>query len=136
MNISGALLSALIGGAGWILFAFAGQPIRRFWDLRGEVAYACNQYSRFISGPPSYAMKLRLSGSDNRDSATTEFRRLGMSLIAFDENERLATLVLSVFGFKSGASGRLLLDLAEALDNKMSLGPRRSDLLRFLRLLP
>lgn len=52
MNIGGALLSALVGALAWILFAFVGTPIRKFWDLRGDVALAMNQYARNISEPP------------------------------------------------------------------------------------
>ncbi len=50
-NTGGAIVSALIGALTWLLFAFAGTPIRKFWDLRGEVAQAMNQYARNISEP-------------------------------------------------------------------------------------
>jgi hypothetical protein len=54
----GATLSAFIGALGWILFQFVGMPIRKFWDLRGEVAHAMNAYARNISEPPENAFLL------------------------------------------------------------------------------
>jgi len=81
-------------------------------------------------------MKMWLTGNESRDAANAEFKRLGMNLIAFSENEALARISLRVFGFYPETAGKLLIETAEALGNGMSLGPRRSDILRFLRLRP
>jgi hypothetical protein len=136
MDISGALGSALIGCASWILFAFGGQPIRRFWDTRGDVAHACNLYARFIFEPPSFEEKLWLTDNKDRDAAKIEFGKLGLQLITFHENEALASFVLERFSISPKACGRLLLQLSENLNSGTSMGPRRSDILRFLRLPP
>lgn len=139
INIIGALISALIGAVGWALFAFVGTPIRKFWDLRGEVAHAMNQYARNISGPPQNEFVLRVETADvaqSRISAANEFRRLGLQILSFWQNESLARRALALIGIHGEAAGRLLLELSEANTVNYRLGPTRSDLARSLRLTP
>jgi hypothetical protein len=137
MNVSGALLSALIGALGWILFAFVGTPIRKFWDLRGEVAHAMNKYARNISEPPeNYAVLFAqpLDIKQSRDDAAQEFRRVGLLMISFWQNEAFARLILRQMRMNGEAAGQMLLELSEANTTTHRLGPRRSDLAATLRL--
>jgi hypothetical protein len=139
MNVSGALLSALIGAIGWILFAFVGIPIRRFWDLRGEVAHAMNQYARNISEASSNDFLLFVQPLDvkqSRSDAAKEFRRLGLQIISLWQNEALARFALRRMGMDGQAAGRMLIELAEANTATDRLGPRRSELASTLRLKP
>lgn len=137
-NIEGALAGLFIGAAGWLLTNFVGRPIREFWNLRGEVANALNKYSRYISGPPSEPRLMFPVDrtEDSRDAAIKEFVRLAHQLIAFWDNEALARQVLKSIGIRGDACGRMLLEAAEALNSRNSLGPRRYDLVATLRLKP
>lgn len=92
-NTGGAIVSALIGALTWLLFAFAGTPIRKFWDLRGEVAQAMNQYARNISEPhgnESLLFAQTVAIVQSRANSAKEFRQLGLQLISFWQNEALA----------------------------------------------
>jgi hypothetical protein len=137
-NIEGALAGFLIGVLGWFMINFVGRPIREFWNLRGEVAHALNKYSRYISGPPSEPRLLFPvdRSEDSRQVAIKEFVDLAHRLIAFWDNEALARRALMGIGIRGDACGRMLLDTAEALNARNSLGPRRSDLVATLRLKP
>jgi hypothetical protein len=137
MNITGALLSALIGMLAWTLFAFVGTPIRKFWDLRGEIAHAMNDYARNISEPPTndYLLLMQTIGIEQRRAGSAkEFRRLGLQILSFWQNEPLARLALHLIGINGEAAGRMLIELAEANTATDRLGPRRSDLASTLRL--
>lgn len=139
MNVGGALISALIGALGWILFAFVGTPIRRFWDLRGEVAHAMNAYARNISGPPQNDFLLAvtaISVANSRIESAKEFRRLGLAMLSFWQNEPLASFFLRLMRIRGDSAGRLLIELAEANTHTDRLGPRRSELAAALRLKP
>lgn len=137
MNFGGVLLSALIGGIGWVLFAFVGAPIRKFWDLRGEVLHAMNQYARNISEAPDNTWLLfgQTSGT-HREEAAAEFRRLALELTKFWKNETLARLFLRAFGMSGEAAAKMLFELSEANVATNRLGPRRSELAATLRLKP
>ena len=127
MDIFGAIGSAVIGCASWIAFAFAAQPIRKFWDLRGEVAEASNKYARFISERPSLQEKLLLSASIDRESAKSEFKRLGQALITFHENELLARKGRPRRRAQTGAGrGRPGLAVPEYLDMTFAAHDTRS----------
>lgn len=133
------LIGALFGALSWALFAFVGTPVRKFWDLRGEIAHAMNQYARNISEPPSDHMLLMvqpLEIKQSRAEAATEFRRLGLAILAFWQNEALARFFLRKIGMHGDAAGRMLIELAEANTGTTRLGPRRSDLAATLRLTP
>jgi hypothetical protein len=39
----------LVGGIGWFVTAFIGGPIRRFFDLRGEVIQQAVQYNNLMA---------------------------------------------------------------------------------------
>ena len=137
-NIEGALAGLLIGTVGWFLANFIGSPIREFWNLRGEVAHALNKYSRYVSGPPSEPLLMFPADrtEDSRDAAIKEFGRLANRLIAFWDNETLARWALKSAGIRGDACGRMLLEAANALSSRNSLGPRRHDLVATLRLKP
>lgn len=139
MNVGGALISAFIGALGWILFAFVGTPIRRFWDLRGEVAHAMNQYARNISEPPGNEFLVFVQPLDvvqTRAAAAKEFQRLGLQLLSFWQNEALARFFLQRIRMNGELAGKMLLELAEANTGTQRLGPRRSELAATLRLKP
>jgi hypothetical protein len=139
IDIRGAILSAFIGALGWILFQFVGMPIRKFWDLRGEVAHAMNAYARNISEPPENAFLLAataVSIANSRMEAAKEFRRLGLAMLSFWQNEPLARLFLRMMRIRGDGAGRLLIELAQANTYTDRLGPRRSEIAATLRLKP
>ena len=107
-NMEGAIAGALIGALAWLLFAFVGTPIRKFWDLRGEVAHAMNQYARNISEPPGNDFLLivrTVTIVQSRADSAMEFRRLGLQLISFWQNQALARFFLRLIGMNGDAAG-------------------------------
>jgi hypothetical protein len=139
IDISGAILSALIGALGWFLFQFVAKPFRKFWDLRGEVAHAMNAYAQNISEPPENTFLLAvtaLSIANSRIESAKEFRRLGLAMLSFWQSEPFARVVLRMIGMHGDGAARLLLELAEANTHTDRLGPRRSEIAATLRLKP
>ncbi len=139
LNVGGAVAGFLIGALSWVLFAFIGTPIRRFFDLRGEIVLAMNKYARNISEPPSNDFLPFVAAgqvANSRMESAIEFRRLGLSIFSLWENKTLARLILRLMGYRGDAAGRLLIELAEANTVTDRLGPRRSELARTLRLTP
>lgn len=139
-NVEGAIAGALIGAVAWVVFAFVGTPIRKFWDLRGEIAHALNKYARNIAEPPSNEFLLLavtvLDFAKSRQEGAVEFRRLALLLISFWQNEAFARTVLRLIGIHGDAAGRMLLELAESAINAERLGPKRSEIAATLRLKP
>jgi hypothetical protein len=134
LGFIGGLVAAPIG---WYLNAFLFGPVRKFFDIRGQTALAMNQHARFLSGFPSIVELYPTQwddGSAARPKAIAEFGDLGHRLIAFWQSEAVASWVLRRLGYDGIGAGRMLLSVVDALENKMSLGPRRSDLLNALRL--
>ena len=136
MDFAGALISAVIGATGWVIFSFVGTPIRKFWDLRGEIVLALNKYARAVCGPPSETilMSAVVSPQLTRAPAAQEFQRLGLALLAFWQNEALARIFLRLVGFNGEVGARMLLTMAEAAMSTATLGPRREEITRPLRL--
>jgi hypothetical protein len=129
----------IAGPLAWFLTAFVFLPIRRFWDLRGEIAHALNDFARVISGPPSEEILMFPSGIDTRTlppNASKEFRRLGLAILSFWQNELIARVVLSWIGFNGESIARILLESSEAAMSTATLGPRRSDIAAMLKLKP
>jgi len=135
--IGGILTTVIVGPIGWVLFSFVGTPIRRFWDLRGQVAHAMNAYARNISGPPSndFLLLVTVMGvANSKVESAKEFRRLGLEILSFWQNETLARLLLRSVSIHGDAAARILIELADANIATDRLGPRRSELAATLRL--
>lgn len=121
------------------MFAFVGTPIRKFWDMRGEVAHALNEHARNVSGPPTETVLmfpvLTLDAQQSRAAAAKEFRRLGLQLLPFWQNEALARLILHrVMRVRGDIAGRMLLELSDASADGNRLGPGRWQITETLRL--
>jgi hypothetical protein len=43
-------LGAIGAICGWVIVKFVAEPIRKFWDLRGDVAHALYERARFVAG--------------------------------------------------------------------------------------
>lgn len=140
----GGIGTFLLGGLGWIAFAFIGQPLRKFWDLRGDVSRAVHAHARFVAGSPETdTMFFAGDGvfgtvrtyNEPRDAAMEEFKSLGLQLVAFDSNEFLARAMLRAFKFDGASAGNALVALALALEGKDAQNaPTRADILKPLRL--
>ena len=99
----GSLIVAAIGaGVGWGLTEFAARPIRRFFDLRGEVIRRLAQYGDIptmrivddgsVEDPPE--------GSDARArEAASVIRDLAAQMISFAYNGTLARTIISALRY-------------------------------------
>jgi hypothetical protein len=136
MDIRGALLSAALGGGAWIVFAFVGTPIRKFWDLRGEVAHALNRYARAVAGAPKEEVLFSevVNPMVSRAPAAQEFHRLGVAILSFWQNEAFARGFLRLAGLDGAVAAKMLLLMAEAAMSTATIGPRREEITKPLRL--
>jgi hypothetical protein len=136
-------LGAIGAISGWIVVKFVGDPIRKFWDLRGEVSRALHERARFVPGSPETDMMFFKGPSPlnikpynvPRDEAVSTFKSLGAQLLTFSSNEFLASAVLQMCRISINRAGRDLVSLALAIDDRDSANaPRCDDILRALRL--
>jgi hypothetical protein len=100
-SVMGFLTFALGGASGWFATAFVASPIRRFFDLRGEVIEKANRYANVqarakqaVDG--TYVPTPELSGEQEKrlQEAEAALRDLASRMRAFAENERLAVRIL------------------------------------------
>jgi len=120
----------------WIAVKFLGDPIRKFWDLRGEVARTLHDRARFVAGTPETDMMFFMHDTsiDRRNryetpraEAISTFRSLGAQLVAFSSNEFLADPVLRLLGINAREAGELLIRLALSLEERNSVNAPRYD---------
>jgi hypothetical protein len=101
----GSLLAGAVGAAlGWVILEFVARPIRRFYDLRGEIIQKMAQYGnvrarykethdgKIIENMPS----LRPTEESVLEEAQQVMRDLAARMRAFAYNESLARWVLTV----------------------------------------
>jgi hypothetical protein len=135
MSFGGLMLTALAGALGWIALSFIGTPIRRFWDLRGEVSHALHEYSRYIPGSPLYSENIAADSGTPRFNAGTTLHQLGLKLIAFWENEYLARVLLRACRIDAAKAGAALVELGTAISkHRVITSPRHEDIVASLHL--
>jgi hypothetical protein len=99
--IAGVVFS---GAVGWFVAGFIGSPIRRFFDLRGEVIRQMARYgnigARFKEkrGDPDEVEPVEISekGEQRLQQAEEAFRDLAAEMRSFALNEPLAVKLLRV----------------------------------------
>jgi hypothetical protein len=124
-TVVGALV---VGTCGWFGTAFIGSPIRRFFDLRGEIIRQlvrfANVQARFrtladSSGAESGKL-LELSLPDSEKQrlilAMDTFRDLGSQMSTFAQNERFALRVTRALGYDPVLASSSLIGLSNTLD--------------------
>src|SRR5215211_5755784 len=112
LRFLGSLLAGAAGAAlGWIMLEFVGRPIRRFYDLRGEVinTMAAHADLRARHGELSASGIAELQVKD-------ELRDLAARLRSFAHNEAFARRVLLLLRYDPGKAGEALFALANIPD--------------------
>jgi hypothetical protein len=104
-----------VGGIGWFATAFVGAPIRRFFDLRGEVIQRSVMYANVMAVqkefPDDSVKPVDLSDDESKRlrEAVDVFRDLAARMRAFALNERLAVWVLKWWGYDPWEASEALL---------------------------
>ena len=112
----------LLGGGTWVITNFVGSPIRKFFDLRGEVIRRLIEFgnvgaSRNEAGPGmvelidiSYEQRARLH------QAQMVFRDLASQMRSFAENEGMAMWLVRKLGYDPMEAGVALIGLSNNYD--------------------
>lgn len=130
-----------LGGVGWIITSFVGQPFRRFFDLRNEVIHKSVLYANV-----SAAQQAHVDGTTKpRDldaeelarlrEAEDTFRDLAARMRAFALNEPLAVRLVSLWKFNPMTASTALLAVSNTLRSygmeRASAKKRLEDELRY-----
>jgi hypothetical protein len=110
-----------VGGVGWIVTSFVGQPFRRFFDLRNEVIHKSVLYANVRA-----AQQAHVDGTTEPRSLDTEelgrlreaedtFRDLAARMHAFALNEPLAVRLVSLWKFDPMTASSALLGVSNTL---------------------
>lgn len=122
----GALGGAMGALAAWVALEFVGKPIRRFFDLKAEIARQLAVFGNV--GARGVAEKYRgitLAYTDDEitpqqlsriTSARDVFRDLSAQMRAFADTETLAKLVLRVLGYDPGRASRAMMSLSNNIE--------------------
>lgn len=118
--IYSAIIPLFAGAFGWFATQFVGGPIRKFFDLRGEII---EQFIRTANIPAQYR-EPRRAGDDPKvfemtdeetqrlNAAVITFRELSAKMAAFVENERIALSVIRWFGYGPEAAKQALMGIS------------------------
>jgi hypothetical protein len=120
-------VSALLAGAlGWVALEFFGRPLRKFFDLRGEII---RQLVRFANVRPRYTpitdrtgkvipVDQMLSDAERQrlTLAMDTFRDLGSQMSAFANNETFALRAAKTFGYDPALASSSLIGLSNSID--------------------
>ncbi|MEK9282828.1 hypothetical protein MTR72_24890 [Bradyrhizobium sp. ISRA442] len=110
-----------LGGIGWIVTSFVGQPFRRFFDLRNEVIHKSVLYANVRA-----AQQAKVDGTtepvdvddDERArlrEAEDTFRDLAARMRAFALNERFAVWFVRLWRFNPMTASTALLAVSNTL---------------------
>jgi hypothetical protein len=98
----GSLLAAAIGASiGWVSLEFVARPIRKFFDLRGEIIRRVAQYNnvpaRYREGPDGQKNVVEIDANEfaKLSEAQSVIRDLAAQMRGFAYNETFARRVLS-----------------------------------------
>jgi hypothetical protein len=101
MVVLAAIGSLILGAIGWLMIEFAGRPIRRFFDLRGEVIRRMALYAdirkliiQSEGGEVDTPVVPEAIGARARE-AEGVIRDLAAQMLSFADNEALATLIIT-----------------------------------------
>jgi hypothetical protein len=118
------------GGVGWFATAFVGSPIRRFYDLRGEVIQRSVMYANVMAVqkefPDGSVTPNELSEDETKRlrEAVDVFRDLAARMRAFALNERLAVWFVKRWGYDPWEASEALFWVSHTLP---TYGGKRAD---------
>jgi hypothetical protein len=110
---------------GWLLLEFVGRPLRKFYDLRGEIISQLVQYANlrahykviYEHGEEATFEEANLSEDEIRrlDTAQASLRTLAARMSAFAGNESFALWVTRTLGYNPQRASAGLMGLSNTL---------------------
>ncbi|MGY4289151.1 hypothetical protein ACVWXO_008371 [Bradyrhizobium sp. LM2.7] len=96
-DVGGAVAAFVLGGIGWVVTSFVGQPFRNFFDLRREVIHKSVLYDNVRAAQTATAEQVDLGEDEQKrlGEAQDTFRDLAARMRAFALNERFAVRLVS-----------------------------------------
>lgn len=111
-----------LGGVGWIVTSFVGQPFRHFFDLRNEVIHKSVLYANVraaqqakADGTTEPVETLDEEELTRLREAETTFRDLAARMRAFALNERFAVWLVRLWRFNPMTASTALLAVSNTL---------------------
>src|SRR6478672_2322792 len=130
-----------LGGVGWVVTSFIGQPFRRFFDLRSEIIHKSVLYANVVAAQTRKADGTLEPVSLNEDElarlreAQDTFRDLAAQMRAFALNEPFAVKLVTLWKFDPMAASTALLAVSNTLHefgaDRASAKSRLEKVLRF-----
>ena len=123
-SLAAGILGAVIG---WVALTFAGTPVRKFFDLRGEVIRRLTEFANVkarrkeVSDDADGSVEVeRFDLSDKEiarlEQAQSVFRDLGSQMRSVAENEIMAVWILRVLRYDSLKASAGLIGLSNCFD--------------------
>lgn len=112
-----------LGGIGWLVASFVGQPFRRFFDLRNEVIHKGVLYANVRAAQQARAdgtvepVDLGEGDLTRLREAEEAFRDLAARMRAFALNEPLAVWLVSLWQFNPMVASTALLSVSNTLNS-------------------
>ncbi len=125
LQVIGSFLAAALG---WVVLEFIGRPLRKFFDLRGEIIRRLIEFAniraRWKDIPDSSGAvsgeREALSLSDGEiarlEEAQKMLRDLASQMRAFAENETFARLIAQMLGYNLKDASAGLIGLSNSFD--------------------
>lgn len=125
VQVIGSFLAAALG---WVVLEFVGRPLRKFFDLRGEIIRRLIEFANIrarwklvedSSGAVSAeATEISLSEAEiaRLEDAKKALRDLASQMSAFAENETSARLVAQLLGYNLREASAGLIGLSNSFD--------------------
>jgi|SRR4051795_10612651 hypothetical protein len=123
-----SLFGFLAAAIGWLTLEFLGRPLRRFFDLRGEMVELLTRIAN-VRAAHNDINPLTTELTDQEMEALTkarmDVRALASKFRAFALNETLASSAAIWLGYNAYAAGQNLIGLSNTID---TYGADRADL--------
>ncbi len=130
-----------LGGVGWAVTSFVGQPFRQFFDLRNEVIHKSVLYANVRAAQKANAdgmleqIELDERGLERLGEAENCFRDLAARMRAFALNEPFAVRLVSLWEFDPMTASTALLAVSNTLHqfggDRAAAKKQLEDVLRF-----
>ncbi|MHC2432751.1 hypothetical protein [Bradyrhizobium sp. USDA 4451] len=120
-EVWGAVGVFALGGVGWVVTSFVGQPFRHFFDLRNEVIHKSVLYDNVRAAQKTGTDDKIEHVSLNKDEITRlreaqdTFRDLAARMRAFALNEPFAVQLVSLWAFDPMAASTAILAVSNTL---------------------
>jgi hypothetical protein len=117
-----------LAAAGWFALEFLGRPIRKFFDLRGEVIRTMTVFANVrarwkevrddvgASSGDAEVLVLSYEEIGRLNDAKVPFRDLASQLRSFAQNEYLATWIVQRFGYEPAKASAALIGLSNTIE--------------------